>query len=112
MKKILIILLLTTIPLLAQQPEMHLEGTPIQINEPFEPRRDINGKLCSIIKVISEMEGFKYDALSGVVGSIIDKPGGLPVGVAGSPPIINIAAAIMLMKWHGTLTTQREKHTL
>ncbi len=74
MKNPITILIIITIsmPVLAQ---MHIDGKAKQINESFEPRWDINGRLCSVIKVVSDRDGFKYDSRNGIVGAVIDKPG-------------------------------------
>ncbi len=36
--------------------------------------RDANGRICAMIKIISDMEGFQYDSYNGVV-SVEDQPG-------------------------------------
>ena len=55
--------------------EINVEGQVRQIDESFEPRRDVNKRLCSVIKIISDLEGFKYDSNNGIVGNVIDEPG-------------------------------------
>ena len=63
------------ISVFAQLPKITIDGNPILLDESFEERRDINGRLCAVIKVISKMEGFAYDAYNGIVGDVIDKQG-------------------------------------
>jgi len=77
MKNVLTFLFATliTVPLCAQLTRMQIEGNPLLLNETFPERRDINGKLCAMIQVVSDMEGFKYDSYNGIVGSVIDKSG-------------------------------------
>jgi len=73
--KIICILLLIDTPLHAQLSRMIIDGRPRQLNEKCFQRRDANGRLCAVIKVISEMEGFRYDSYNGIVGKVIDNPG-------------------------------------
>ena len=60
--------------LLAQLPQMHIVGKAEKLATEFVGVRDANGRFCAGIKVISDMEGFKYDAYNGVV-KVDDKPG-------------------------------------
>ena len=77
MKRIFSILLLFAIalPLHAQLPRMELMEPPKLLAEKFPDRHDINGRLCAVIKVLSDLDGFGYDSYNGVVGNIVDKMG-------------------------------------
>ena len=77
MKRIFTILLMfvITMPSHAQLPRMELMEPPKLLAEKFLVRRDINARLCAVIKVVSDLEGFGYDSYNGVVGNIVDKIG-------------------------------------
>jgi len=53
---------------------MHIIGKPEQSKTELVGIHDANGRFCAGIQVISDMEGFKYDAYNGVV-KVDDKPG-------------------------------------
>ena len=55
-------------------PEMRLVGKPILAEDEFVAVRDDNGRICAAIKVISDMEGFRYTSNNGVV-RVDDEPG-------------------------------------
>ncbi|HDP99666.1 MAG TPA: PEGA domain-containing protein, partial [bacterium] len=77
MKRIftIILLLVIALPLHSQLPRMELIEQPKLVHETFPDRRDINGRLCAVIKVVSDMDGFGYDSYNGVVGAVVDKMG-------------------------------------
>ncbi len=63
--------------LAAQQlPQMHVIGKGQKLQNEFVGANhvDVNGRICAMVKVISDMEGFKYDSYNGVV-SMEDRPG-------------------------------------
>ena len=64
--------------LFAQQeeklPQMHIIGKPRLLQSELVGVRDANGRICAGIQVVSDMEGFKYDAYNGVV-RVDDNPG-------------------------------------
>ena len=70
-------LLLFLVPqaLFAQLPTLQIVGKPKKSADEIVGRKDANGRFCAAIQVISDMEGFKYDAYNGVVGDVDDKPG-------------------------------------
>ncbi len=55
---------------------MSIVGKPKKSTSEFvgSSIRDVNGRICAMIKVISDMDGFKYDAYNGVV-KVDDQPG-------------------------------------
>jgi uncharacterized protein (TIGR02145 family) len=55
--------------------QMRIDGKPQKSASEFVSRRDANGKICAAIQVISDMDGFKYQAYNGVVGDVDDQPG-------------------------------------
>jgi hypothetical protein len=79
MKKLLTIILLFILPgmLLAQEPQLHvksfrkLQDLDARVNE---PKKDQNGDLCAIIKVVTTQTGFTFDC--GQIGIIktVQKP--------------------------------------
>ncbi len=58
----------------AQFDKMEIIGNPVKIENEFVSARDVNGRICAAIKIISDMDGFKYDANNGVV-KVEHKPG-------------------------------------
>ncbi len=69
----LVIILLTNSGF-GQLTRMNLEGKPQKSNDEIVAKRDANGRYCAAIKVVSDMEGFSYDAYNGVV-AVDDRPG-------------------------------------
>ncbi len=69
----LVIILLTNSGF-GQLARMSLEGKPQKSNDEIVAKRDANGRYCAAIKVVSDMEGFSYDAYNGVV-AVDDRPG-------------------------------------
>jgi len=55
--------------------QMRLTGTPAKADNEMVTRRDRNGNYCAAIQVISDMDGFSYDAFDGVVGNVDSRPG-------------------------------------
>lgn len=54
--------------------KIQIEGKPKKLDFEIVAQRDANGRFCAGIKVISDMDGFSYDAYNGVV-KLDDKPG-------------------------------------
>ncbi len=54
--------------------KMRLIGKPYKSPDEFVAKRDVNGRYCAGIKVISDMDGFSYQANNGVV-AVDDEPG-------------------------------------
>ena len=69
---VVIILFINTVR--AQFDKMEISGNPVKIENEFASARDANGRICAAIKIISDMDGFKYDANNGVV-KVEHKPG-------------------------------------
>ncbi len=59
----------------AQLAKMRLVGKPEKSESEIIGRRDVNGRFCAAIKVLSDMEGFTYDAYNGVVGDVEHQAG-------------------------------------
>lgn len=55
--------------------EMKLLEKAQKIDNEIVARRDLNGNYCAAIKVVSDMDGFSYDAFDGVVGEVDARPG-------------------------------------
>lgn len=55
--------------------EMRLLDKAQKIDNEIVARRDLNGNYCAAIKVVSDMDGFSYDAFDGVVGEVDARPG-------------------------------------
>ncbi len=58
----------------AQLAKMSISGTPQKSSDEIVGKRDANGRFCAAIQVISDMDGFSYDAYNGVV-ELDDQPG-------------------------------------
>lgn len=58
----------------AQLAKMSVVGKPYKASDEIVTKRDINNRFCAGIKVISDMDGFRYDAYNGVV-DMKDQPG-------------------------------------
>lgn len=54
---------------------MRLVGEVNKSDDEIVTRRDVNGNLAAAIQVISDMDGFSYDAYNGVVGNVDARPG-------------------------------------
>lgn len=61
------LIILAARPIFAQNPELLIEGEPEQVTDEIVGLRDVNGKFCAAIQVISSLNGFKYDSYNGVV---------------------------------------------
>lgn len=71
----LLVLILLTNSGFGQLARMNLEGKPQKSgSDEIVAKRDANGRFCAAIKVVSDMEGFSYDAYNGVV-AVDDHPG-------------------------------------
>ncbi|MBE0640002.1 MAG: PEGA domain-containing protein [Bacteroidales bacterium] len=72
----LIGLFFSAFPLLGQElRQMRLLGDAKKSDTEIVARRDLNGNLAAAIMVISDMDGFSYDAYDGVVGEVDTRPG-------------------------------------
>ena len=60
--------------LFSQLAQLHIIGKPILSKSELIGKRDVNGRFCAGVEVISDMDGFKYTAYNGVV-KVDDKPG-------------------------------------
>lgn len=58
----------------AQTNQMNIDGKPEKSSSEMVGVRDDNGRICAMIKVVSDMDGFSYDSYNGVV-KVDDKPG-------------------------------------
>jgi len=58
----------------AQVSELQIIGQPEKLDSEIVAKKDINGNFCAGIKVVSDLDGFKYDSYNGVV-DVDDKPG-------------------------------------
>lgn len=68
-------LLLCSIELLYAQPStLSIQGKPERSEDEIVAVRDPNGRFCAAVQVISDMDGFSYDAYNGVV-RMDDMPG-------------------------------------
>ena len=57
----------------AQTAKMSIVGKPHKSSTEFSGVRDVNGRICAMFKIISDMDGFGYDSNNGVV-KVDDKP--------------------------------------
>jgi len=58
----------------AQTNEMHLVGEPQKLTSDIVAKKDIQGRFCSAVQVISDLQGLSYDSNMGVV-AVDAKPG-------------------------------------
>lgn len=58
----------------AQLAKMSIIGKPEKSDTDIITRKDVNGRFCAAIQVVSDMDGFQYEAYNGVV-HMEDKPG-------------------------------------
>ena len=72
MKNVLFFILFLFPSLLFSQ--LQIVGTPEKSTTEFDGVRDVNGRICAAIQIISDMDGFKYDSNNGVV-RVDDNPG-------------------------------------
>ncbi len=77
MKQYFIILfLMSGLSLLAQDlRQLEIVGKAEKMTAEFASRRDRDGNMAAAIQVISDMDGFSYDANNGVVDNIDRRPG-------------------------------------
>jgi hypothetical protein len=54
--------------------QLSLEGEPKLLQGEIVAKRDINSRFCAALQIISNLDGFSYDANNGVV-DVEDKPG-------------------------------------
>ncbi len=75
-QKLLLLLLLIGMAAAQKVPQMHVIGKGEKVPHEFVGSNhvDANGRICAMIKVVSNMENFKYQAYNGVV-SVEDQPG-------------------------------------
>jgi len=77
MKRVIILTVYCLIPLTvlrAQLSHMQIMGKPERLTSEIVSVRDVNGRFCAAVKIISDMEGFSYDSYNGVV-RVDDQPG-------------------------------------
>lgn len=73
---LLICVFLSVIQSFAQElRQMRLVGDATKSDDEIVTRRDINGNLTAGVMIISDMDGFSYDAYNGVVGNVDSRPG-------------------------------------
>lgn len=72
--KIFLSLLFLFAFLSAQTNQMNIDGKPEKSSTEMVGVRDDNGRICAMIKIVSDMDGFSYDSYNGVV-KVDDKPG-------------------------------------
>lgn len=65
-----LLIFIVPVYLLAQISQLHLAGKPERIAIPIPEVRDINGRICDVIHIIADMEGFNYDSYQGIVKMI------------------------------------------
>ncbi len=77
MKKVMFLLLYLGffISAHAQLAQMSIVGKPQKLESEIIGRRDVNGRFCAAIKVLSDMEGFTYDSYNGIVGDVDHQAG-------------------------------------
>ena len=63
------LLILITNTLFAQLPQMQIAGKPKKETTEFVGSniKDTNGRICAAIKVVSNLDGLKYQSYNGVV---------------------------------------------
>ena len=71
---LLIVLFFISVASAQELPHLQIVGKPEKSDTDFVAKRDANGRLCAAVQVISDMDGFLYDAYNGVVG-VDAKPG-------------------------------------
>ena len=72
---IVFLILITIAQAQSQLEKMQVVDQPTLSETEIVAKRVTNGNFCAAIKVISDLEGFSYDAYLGIVGGIEDKPG-------------------------------------
>ena len=53
---------------------LEILGNPEMLENEFVGVRDINGRLCGVVQVVSDLEGFSYNSCNGIV-KVIEQPG-------------------------------------
>ena len=90
MQRLIILFLFLALTATAQDiPEMRLVGKPTLAEDEFVGVRDDDGDLCAAIKVISDMENFRYTSYNGVV-RVDDGPGQDMVYVSADERVLEI----------------------
>jgi hypothetical protein len=76
MSKLFYYLFFITVPYLFANDllQLHIAGQPAKLSDEIIAVKDINGRYCAAIQIISDMDGFIYDSYNGVI-KIDDKPG-------------------------------------
>ncbi len=72
--KIILLMLLVGNLYTQELAQLRVLGKPQKSTDEFVAKRDVNGRFCAAIKIVSDMEGFKYDSNNGVV-AVDDQPG-------------------------------------
>lgn len=90
-KKLLVILffLLFYNNIYSQKSELYIQGKPEKISSEIVGIRDLNGRYCAAIKIISSLEGLKYKSYNGVV-KVEDDPGQDLVYVSANERVLEI----------------------
>jgi len=60
---------------IAQHPQLEIVGKGQRADREFVGRMDQNGRYCAAIVVLSNLDGFSYQAWNGVVGNVEDEQG-------------------------------------
>lgn len=87
--KIFALILLICNILSAQTSKLQILGKPEKSTSEIVAVRDVNGRFCAGIQVISDLEGFSYDAYNGVV-KVDKKPGKDMVYIQASERVLEI----------------------
>lgn len=87
--KIFALILLICNILSAQTSKLQILGKPEKSTSEIVVVRDVNGRFCAGIQVISDLDGFSYDAYNGVV-KVDKKPGKDMVYIQASERVLEI----------------------
>jgi uncharacterized protein (TIGR02145 family) len=93
--------------------QMRLVGEPHKLDSELVARRDNDGNYCAAIQVISDMDGFSYDAFDGVVGNVDSRPGMDIVYLKATERVLEIYKTgyqplKLILSEHGIRLAQRE----
>ena len=55
--------------------QMKIVGKPEKLTAEIASRKDIDGNMAAAIQVVSDMDGYSYDAFNGIVGNVDSRPG-------------------------------------
>ncbi len=92
--RIYLFIILLVVPQLAfaQLPILEIVDEPEKIGGELISRRDINGRICAAVQIVTNLKGLKYESYNGIVGEVEHLPGRDMVYISPDERVLEIFA--------------------